>query len=670
MSDVDRVALARTPERFFAVLVVLALAVSALPGAAGCVGEHGGSTSIDSGLGSADTLEPPLSDEDGGVRGPGVRSEAEYGDGVAGGACFNLRDDDGNGLSDCADPSCAGPTANRACCVASTAGACCAARAMHALTPILDSPGCSSASPCLGVDGTPAVPVRGVIYEGTSLASGCSSERDLVFAPIGDATAHGHLALPTAYDPAASYLRVEGRIGIVQGADARVAAAGFGLFVPGGLAHQARPLVAVVASAASNDLRIIVGDRVVATEPLPSGGEPCDRVADYALDLHPDGAFEVERRAVGGSTWTSVFIGGGYDVVRDARVAIFGQQPNPTSDGPKAWVGGVSVEVKGCDVLAPARSAEPAASTPSRAHDVTGISVFPTDGSRTRFEALVTSGEQLYWMEASASGRLGVAGSTDAFARNIQPSYGEYTRFEDVEVLFDETTHHVFLAAARADGAFEVIRTRYTPSPTPGMPGTLDEAHSVIASAADFGAGAISVDGPTALRRRGSSGIVVVVRVRYGDGRTELRVAPVSAAALADGLPVETPPVVALDPHGITTNGLIRGNAFNDVAAFDRDEVADPHLFEVDGIVRVLYAGRRGTRWSIGMVVASPDFTHFAPAGGAPVLGPSGSGFDALGVTEPFLLQRGGVDFLFYAGSDGIRRSIGVASQPVVPRTP
>ena len=99
---------------------------------------------------------------------------------------------------------------------------------------------------------------------------------------------------------------------------------------------------------------------------------------------------------------------------------------------------------------------------------------------------------------------------------------------------------------------------------------------------------------------------------------------------------------------------------------FDRDEVADPNLVVIDGVARVLYAGRRGTRWSIGSIVASPDFTHFAPVDVAPLLGPSASGFDALGVSEPLLVRRDDVDWLYFAGTDGARRGVGVARQDVL----
>ncbi|MCC6874035.1 MAG: hypothetical protein IT378_06980 [Sandaracinaceae bacterium] len=97
----------------------------------------------------------------------------------------------------------------------------------------------------------------------------------------------------------------------------------------------------------------------------------------------------------------------------------------------------------------------------------------------------------------------------------------------------------------------------------------------------------------------------------------------------------------------------------NEVAAFDRDEVGAPALV-VDGrgIVRAYYAGRRGTRWSIGMRAA--DYDSFRDEA-FEVLGPSGSGHDALGARAPSPLVREGELHLFYEAWDGARARLGHA---------
>jgi len=644
---------------------------AAAAGAGGAFGDPGREASTEAG----DAGLGPAASADAGIDAGSApaRTEASFGDTVAGDACFNFADDDMNGVADCADPTCASPTVNIACCVASTARDCCVAPATDTVQP---RGLCASAgTQCLEVDRTELLPTLGDVYPAALLPGTCSVTPGLGFAPIGTDTSHGYLPLPDTYDPAAAYITITGRIGVADVMDPRVAAAGFGLFAPQGLGAIARPLVGIAASATSDDLRVIVGDRVVATADLST--ETCGRSWDYQIRLTPMGGFEVYGRAPGAdpadTSWGERIAGGSYDVVREARVAMFGQQPNPMSGGPTAWVSDLTVGQSGCDLLAPARRRDaivPAGTT----HDVTGISVFPRDASiTTAYEALVTSGDQVYWMSARTVDGVLVsgAGSGDPFAFNIQPaSWTGYARFQDIEVLLDGGTHHVFVAAAPAgDPSFRILHAEYVPAAGPG-PGVLSAVTNLL-SADEFddtmaGLDAVSVDGVTALRRTGGVGIILAVRVRYADGTTAIRIAPETVLDTAAGFESASPPVVGRGADGTTTDGLVAASQTREPTAFDRDEVADPQLVEEGGVVRVLYAGRRGTRWSLGMIVASPDFTHFAPADRAPFLGPSGSGFDALGVTEPFLVRREGFDRLYYAGSDGARRSIGLATQPVV----
>src|SRR5690606_10270011 len=90
------------------------------------------------------------------------------------------------------------------------------------------------------------------------------------------------------------------------------------------------------------------------------------------------------------------------------------------------------------------------------------------------------------------------------------------------------------------------------------------------------------------------------------------------------------------------------------VMAFDADEVAAPALY-VDGagILRLYYAGRRGSRWSIGMI-ASGDGRIFAYAPSEPVLRASGTGHDALSVLDPSVVRVGDTLQLFHTASDGV----------------
>jgi hypothetical protein len=621
--------------------------------------------SVDAGPGLSDTGSlGPFSD----VGPTGALSEADIllDDGTRGSACLDFEDNNGDGLFDCDEPQCQSPTVNAACCVGSTAPACC----IHREDVVVMEADCAGA-PCLRAGDTTLSATNGRVVAGGDLPTGCDVPPESGFAPFGSVGSHGFMVLPQHVDPAAARIRIEGRIGAADVGGSDVAAAGFGLFTEQGIGSVARPLVAVVASATSDDVRVIVGDRVIRTEALGLGG--CARSLRYAIDLSPDGTFRVERRAPTESTWDATAVAtGSYDVLRDARVAMFGQQPNP--DGaPVTWVSELAVIQEGCDVLAPARAPAPTVAA-GAADDVTGIAVFPRDGTGG-YEALLTSGDQIHWLSVQrASGGLVSTAPGDPFGDNIQPMWPGYGRFQDIEVLHHAGAHRVFLAAAAAGSeTFEIVETTYTPSITAGAPGVLGSSVNRVLSASDFGASggspAVSVDGPTAavVSIAGRGGVVLAARVRYADGHSEIRIAP----ALPDSADFESPTgVVGRDASGVTTNGLVHASQGLDAEAFDRDEVADPSLVVINGVARVLYAGRRGTRWSIGSVVASPDFTHFAPVDDAPLLTPSASGFDALGVSEPILVRRDDVDWLYFAGSDGARRGVGVARQDVLGGTP
>ncbi|MFO0709363.1 MAG: hypothetical protein U0353_05965 [Sandaracinus sp.] len=619
----------------------------------------------------AEDTGPPPSFGDAAVAGPDAgapapRSEASFGDDNGRSACLDFVDNNEDGVLDCDETECQSRLANPSCCVGSTAEACCTAEEISVVTT------CASGS-CLEVAGESLSSAHGQIFAAADLPGGCTAATAAAYAPIGTAVTHDWMALPASQDLDLLSARVEVSARLGMGASTprgEVAAAGFGVFTEQGLGAMARPLVGVVTSVTSNDLRVIVGDRVVTTIDLPDGA--CARDSAVQLSLTPDGRFTVHRRdpGVSGSGWGEPVASGSFDAVPHARIAMFGQQPNPDAQ-PAAWVSELAVTVNGCDRLAPARAAAPTVRA-AGAHDVTGIAVFPSSVGASTHDALVTSDDQIYWMSVQAgSGGLVSTVSSDPFADNIQPSWHDYRHFEDIEVVVHGGVHQVFLAAARGDdGVFEIVSTEYTPSTTAGMPGTLGTPAVVLTAAqlSRMGATAVSVDGPSVAWVSAEASLVMAVRVRFEDGHSEIRIAP-AESLLATEADFASPNVQGRDASGVTTDGLVHANQATRLDAFDRDEVADPQIVETDGVVRVLFAGRRGTRWALGSIVASPDFQFFIPVSNTPFLEPSGAGFDALGVSEPQLVRRGGIDWLYFAGSDGARRGIGLAVQPVVQGT-
>jgi len=109
-----------------------------------------------------------------------------------------------------------------------------------------------------------------------------------------------------------------------------------------------------------------------------------------------------------------------------------------------------------------------------------------------------------------------------------------------------------------------------------------------------------------------------------------------------------------------TPYGVVRANRQADVFSFDRDEIGALGTVVLRGATRVYYAGRRGTRWTIGVLASSDGSNWNAPPGG-PVLAGSDRGFDALGVQDPGVDVVDGVVHLYYSGNDGMRTRIGVA---------
>lgn len=102
----------------------------------------------------------------------------------------------------------------------------------------------------------------------------------------------------------------------------------------------------------------------------------------------------------------------------------------------------------------------------------------------------------------------------------------------------------------------------------------------------------------------------------------------------------------------------------DDLLAFDRDDVVAPALVvDPQGLRRLYYAGRRGTRLGVGLLVEGSGAWRRM----GEVLGPSGVGFDERGVTDPAPLVEDGELRLFYAGTEGNRWRIGQAWTAALP---
>jgi hypothetical protein len=116
-------------------------------------------------------------------------------------------------------------------------------------------------------------------------------------------------------------------------------------------------------------------------------------------------------------------------------------------------------------------------------------------------------------------------------------------------------------------------------------------------------------------------------------------------------------------PDGDTlADGEVHQPHFDDLFAMDRDEVADPALVQVDGVYRLLFAGRRGTRWSIATLVSLGGEYWYQPLGEHPLWESDGAGFDALSARDPVAWEDDGRLRILFVGDDGVTGAVGRAT--------
>ena len=114
-----------------------------------------------------------------------------------------------------------------------------------------------------------------------------------------------------------------------------------------------------------------------------------------------------------------------------------------------------------------------------------------------------------------------------------------------------------------------------------------------------------------------------------------------------------------------TLGGTVFGARPSEVDAFDRDDLAEPALVRTtnprgETVFALYYAGRRGSRWRIGLAV-SEDLVGWRRVG--PVLSGADVGFDAIGVRSPAPRPSAGGFDLFYLGTDGREHAYGLATR-------
>jgi hypothetical protein len=658
------------------------LALVGLPLAFGCDAGHVEPMAIDDGgvAGGGDAAGRdggPSSDagaasRDGGLPVPQTGARESDGNDFA---CGDFLDDDLGDGADCSDSDCA---RSRICCVESTSAECCSVPAtISGLALDLRDPSCAIGTPA-------AMCASGVTGFGSSFSTFVRDVDDAALcadgtgamAPQGGDRSDAGLLFDQAHDTGSTAVAIEAHVGIGSSATSSIDAIAIGLTSQtdlGTTGARVRPVAAIVVSATDQNIRVVAGDVALDAHALTVfGGGGCHEL-DLRLVTSPNGTFDAfYRRHVEGTPleWTSLEIGIPFQAAARTHPVVYGRTTNPGVDGVHAWARSVGVATQLCDVLAPSRSAETVFTAAVSVPDVRSVSRL--DGLAA-YEIAGT----IYSAGVDGNGRIDTTASPTnpplVDTIDALPFYAAGAF--DPELARIGANVRLYFTGLSTDGVRSIGYVDYTNDLAARVSGS--EPRQLFAPG---DVGVAGADGATYLETPdatvpGKTRRLLVFRAMIdvsGVRSTELRALELEGDHAVLGDPGESIRTLADAAAGIgfysRSSPLDPGEALyrsgGDETAFDRDEVAQPELVLYHGIFRIFYAGRRGGRWSIG-VLRSPDFQHFDPASHEPVLSGSGVGFDAVSVTDPDVFIEGDQLSLYYSGTNGTETRPGLATQTI-----
>jgi len=215
----------------------------------------------------------------------------------------------------------------------------------------------------------------------------------------------------------------------------------------------------------------------------------------------------------------------------------------------------------------------------------------------------------------------------------------------DPELLWDGSQWVVYYTAVGVDGALSIGRA----VAAGGSLAQLTADDTALISPHDH----VDLDGlemPTVARLTAgytAPFYVMIVRATNSSGSTT-RLLPFSSR---DGQSWERFWGSELETRTMRTKGATG-------SGFDADEIASPSLMVRNGAYHLYYAGRRGTRWRLGLLVSDAVVYWREIDEGVPVLTASEQPFERVGVMDPDVTAQGNEVELVYSGWDGARTTL------------
>lgn len=620
----------------------------------------------------ARTDAPSVSDDAGPGGMPDALGPALMDSGTAGRetsdiACADFLDDDGDRLTDCADTASCG--ALPICCVGSTTRDCCAPPTT--LAPVLALAGCAGPlANCIGgavAFGTPGPVLATTRSDGGSCLAGES------MAPQGSDRSDGGAVATASLDTTVGALGLEATLGVSQTSASTLDAIAVGLTEQSDLASTAsvhvRPLVAVVLSATDQTLRAVAGDVAFPTHPLAEIASPACGDLEVRIETSPAGTFDAYYRVPPSTTWVTLESARPYEPSTAAHVVAYGRSTNPGLDGVHAWVRSVSVGRTACDVIEPSRAPGAAFTTLPGTGAIRSVSRV---GSRAVYEM----NGSIYVAGVDASGHLQPLGRPGPTGdRILAPGEATFlaSGIADPELVAIDENRRLFFTGIDAAGTRSIgyldFDTDVLSRVTMSVPRQLVPPDAVHA---------VGVDGPAYFETLTPAGSGmpevlhrwIVFRAIVDAAHSELRAVELVGSSALLGTDLETrntveTPQFYTQASPVSPDDALYANRASVDTAFDHDEIAAPEVVAYGGVVRVFFAARRGARWSIG-VLRSPDFAHFELAYPDAILSGSGSGFDAVSVSDPDVsVDASNRLTLYYTATDGTTTQPAVATQEI-----